>query len=196
MEQVLNITEENSPLIKLAREVKRKNSRIVISTEDEPQAILMPYNTFLFQQELPIENAEYHLQNLIVQAQDLLEAAQEGCLPLGDPKLYMFWGDFGQVMHKAWKIAKDLSRPHAAVAFQLFELSERCTTGDMMLEAKRLQPVGEVLKRLKQSDFTMEDAAAMDWYLLQNDIDARYPTYIDADLNALDERDVELYVGE
>ena len=89
---------------------------------------------------------------------------------------YGFWQEMGRLMREAWEIYKTRSMTHASIAFQLFELSERCLTGDTMLALEQLQPVFEVLTRLRQNALTMVDAAEMDRYLLQHDIDARYPS--------------------
>ncbi|MBV7337309.1 type II toxin-antitoxin system Phd/YefM family antitoxin [Chloroflexi bacterium TSY] len=189
MERRLNVTEARNQLPTLVKEVSEKNNQIIISTRNEPKAIIMGYDAFRQQQERLTKGARYRLPELMEKVQNLLEQTLEGCRGDGEPILYSFWTEMGRLMREAWELYEVTSRPHASIAFQLFELSERCITGDTMLKLEQLQSVSEVLTWLKQDKLTMENAAEMDRYLLQHDIDARYPAYIDSDLNALYETD-------
>ncbi len=185
MERTLNVTEARNQLPTLVKVVAEQDEQIIIVTRNEPKAIIMGYETFLAQQKLSIKGARYELGELIEQAGILLETTIEECRTAGETKLYAFWQDFGQLMRAAWAMAGKFSEPHALLAFQLFELSERCLLGDTMLSIEQLLPIANVLSRLMQRELTMADAAAADRYLLQNTLDASFPLSINSDISLL-----------
>lgn len=189
MERTINVTEARSQLPTIVKEVAERDSQIVIATRNEPKAIIMGYDAFVAQQKLSIKGAQYELWELVEQACTLLETTIEGCRTSGEASLYAFWQDLGQLMRTAWAIAGKFSEPHALLAFQLFELSERSRSGDTVLTIEQLPPVVKALSQLSLRDLTIADVAAADRYLLQNEIDASLPLSIEGDFTTLYELD-------
>ncbi|MEM7539832.1 MAG: type II toxin-antitoxin system prevent-host-death family antitoxin, partial [Chloroflexota bacterium] len=185
----------------IIKEVAETTQPIVISTRNEPKAILMGYNAYLQQQILSKKGKEHRFEELVTKAQNLLEAAIEGYRD-GDPKLYMFWSHFGRLMEKIWELTDDNSntRPHSAISFQLYELSESCLAGHDQLSRNQLEPITKVLALLKRNDLSIEDAAEADRYLLNNQIDATFPLNLGSDFAALydfdEDEEVEIFIDD
>jgi len=190
MDRMLSVTEARSQLPALVKEVVEQDNPVIISTWNQPQVVIVAYEKFVRQQELITLGAKYQLHLLVNKGQSLLEETLEGSVS-GDGGLYLFWRSFGKIMREAWELADTFSKPHAMLAFQLLGLSERCLQSDCMLEIEQLQIVAKVLKYLTQSKLTDEDVAEIDRYLLMHKIDARFPLYVEGDLNVLYESEHE-----
>lgn len=190
MERKLSVSEARSQLPLLVKAVAEGNEPIVITTRNEPKAILMGYDSFQRQRQLRQQGAHHVLAELIREAQQLILTTQEGCRGAGETDLYLFLVSFEAVMRKIWETAEEISTPHALVAVELLNATTLYLAGEDQLRPEQLETIASVLQLLARATLTMQDAAAANRTLLARSINAIFPVQGDlASLYEVDEVD-------
>ncbi|MFN8488308.1 MAG: type II toxin-antitoxin system Phd/YefM family antitoxin [Caldilineaceae bacterium] len=170
MERIINLTEARSQLPALVKAAAESDELIVISTRNEPKALLIGYQAFQRQQRLQREGAHYYFKALIAKAALLLQTADENQYQAGDTELYLFLVQFEKLMVDLWEIAETISQPHALVASQLCDLSRLYLAGEDQPKPTQFAPLLQIIHLLNHDTITMEEAAEADRYLLKNGI--------------------------
>ena len=179
MGRKLSVTEARSQLPLLVKEVAEGNDPIVITTRNEPKAIIIGYESLQRQQQLRVQGAQYVMAELTKEAQGLLQAAQESCHGIGETDLYLFLVNFAAVMRKIWETAEELSPPHALIAAELLDVTELYLAGKEQLQPEHLAVLSDIVQLLLRERLTMEDAAEADRTLLAHGINAMFPVQDD-----------------
>ena len=183
MDRTLSVSDVRSQLPTLVREVAKGNGEIVITTRNEPMAIIVGYETFQRQRRLSTQGAHHVIDQLVKEAQALIQATQEGCRGPGEVELYLFLTSFEPLMYKIWEAAEEISPAHASIASLLLDASTIYRAGDRQLHPQQLEPLAEIIPLLLRAELTMDDAAEADRHLLAHGINAFFPVH--GDLNAL-----------
>lgn len=179
MERILNLTEVRSQLPALVKAAAESDETIVISTRNEPKALLIGYQAFQRQQRLQREGAPYYFKALLAKAELLLQTADENQYQAGDTELYSFVLQFEKIMHDLWEVAETISRPHALIAAQLLVLSRLYRTGEDQPKPAQFAVLAKIVNRLGQDALSMQDAAEADRILLANGINTMPPIHND-----------------
>ena len=180
MERRLNVTEARSQLPLLVKEVAEGNDQIVITTRNEPKAIIVGYETFQRQQRLLTQGAQHIMLELVAESQALIAATQESCHSAGEANLYLFLVTFEGLMHRLWEAAEEVSQAHALIASTLLDASRIYLVGEDQLYPEQLAPLATTLSLLLRDNLTVKDAAEADRTLLVYGINAIFP--VDGDL--------------
>ncbi len=190
MERRLSVTEARSQLPTLVGEVAAGKGEVVITTRNEPKAVIVGYESFQRQRRLRVQGAQHVMAGMVAEAQTLIQAAQEGCRGEGEPDLYLFLVSFEELLRGIWEAGEEISPAHASIASELLDASRLYLAGEDRLCPEQLEPLAEVLALLTRDGLTMEDAAEADRHLLSHGINAMFP--IQGDLVSLyEEREPE-----
>lgn len=179
MERNLSLTEARSKLPALVKAAAESDEPIVISTRNEPKALLIGYQAFQRQQRLQREGAHYYFKALIAKADLLLQTADENQYKAGDTELYSFVLQFEKIMHDLWEVAETISRPHALIAAQLLVLSRLYRTGEDQPKPAQFAVLSKIINLLSQDTLSIQDAAEADRTLLTNGINTMPPIHND-----------------
>jgi len=190
MERLLNVTDARSQLPKLVKEVTSNGHQIVITTLNEPKAIITGHAAFQRSQRLMQRAATLYLNDLVDRAQKLIEETQESCQGAGESEMYLFLKQFNPQMRDAWEIAEKISEPHSSLAFAMFTISEIYLSIENYPSLKHLSPIQlnaitDALIYLKCKDLSMEEVGKADFQMMQAGIQTMFPLYVEGDLNAL-----------
>ncbi len=177
MDRTVNLTEARNQLSALVKEVAERNDQVVITTRNEPKAIILGYQAFQRGQRLRAQGAQQLMTQLVQEVQSLIQATQESCRAAGDPALYLFLVNFEQIMHNIWETAEEISPAHAALASELLDISRIQLAGDAQLQPAQLEPLAETVSLLVHDQLTMADAAEADRYLLTHGLNALFPVH-------------------
>lgn len=175
MERRLNVTEARNQLPLLVKEVAERNDQIVITTRNEPKAIIIGYETFQRQQRLRTQSAQRLMAELIEEAESLLATTQESCRGVGEADLYLFLVAFEGLMEKLWETCEEISDAHALIASELLDVSRIYLTGEVQLHPEHLAPLAAMLHLLTKENVTKQDAAEADRLLLVHGIHTMFP---------------------
>jgi len=93
MERRLSVTEARSRLPTLVGEVAEGKGEVVITTRNEPKAVIVGYEAFQRQRRLRVQGAWHIMAELVADAQALVETAQEGCRGEGEPDFISLPGE-------------------------------------------------------------------------------------------------------
>jgi prevent-host-death family protein len=179
MERILSLTQARSQLPALVKAAAESDEPIVISTRNEPKALLIGYQAFQRQQRLQREGARYYFKALLAKADLLLQTADENQYQVGAPELYLFLVQFEKIMYALWETAEAISQPHALVASQLCDLSRLYLAGEDQPQPTQFAPLLQIIHLLSRDTITMEEAAEADRYLLANGINTMPPIHND-----------------
>ena len=179
MGRTLNLTEVRSRLSTLVKEVVESNDQVVITTRNEPQAVIMSYQAYQRQQRLRTQGAQSLLRQLVGEAQSLLQTTIESCRGAGEADLYLFLVHFEQLLHDIWETAESVSEAQASLASELFDLSRIYLAGERQLHPAQLEPLAAVMELFHRENLTMADVAEADRTLLAHSLDAFFPVHGD-----------------
>lgn len=175
MGRTLNLTEVRSQLPALVKAVADGDDQIVITTRNEPKAMIVGYQAFQRQRRLRLLGAHALIKVLVEQAQILIESTHESSRGAGEPDLYLFLVRFEQIMHDIWETAEEISSGHAAVASQLLDVSRIYLAGEAQLQPEQLPALAASVTLLGREQLTMAEAAAADRALLAQGLNAFFP---------------------
>lgn len=179
MGRTLNLTEVRSRLSTLVKEVVESNDQVVITTRNEPQAIIMSYQAYQRQQRLRTQGAHHLMGQLVREVEALLQATIESCRGAGEADLYLFLVHFEQLMHDLWETAEAVSEAHASLSSELLDISRIYLAGEAQLQPTQLETVAEVMSLFHRENLTMADVAEADRTLLAHGLDAFFPVHGD-----------------
>lgn len=175
MERRLNVTEARNQLPLLVKEVAERNDQIVITTRNEPKAIIIGYETFQRQQRLRAHGVQRLMAELVAEVEALLAATQEGCRGAGEADLYLFLVTFEDLMQRISEAAEELSEGHALIAAELLDVSRIYLLGEVQLRPEQLAPLATITPLLTKETLTMQDAAEADRLLVAHGVHTLFP---------------------
>jgi prevent-host-death family protein len=175
LERRLSVTETRNRLPALVGEIAEGKGEVVITTRNEPKAVIVDYQVFLRHRRLRAQGARHVMAELVAEAQALLQATQEGSRGEGEPDLYLFLVSLEELLRNIWEAAEDISQAHASVASELLDAVRLYLAGEDRLRPEQLPVLAEALALLTRDELTMADAAEADRLLLSHGINAAFP---------------------
>jgi len=175
LERRLSVTETRNRLPALVGEIAEGKGEVVITTRNEPKAVILDYEVFLRHRRLRAQGARHVMAELVAEAQTLLQGTQEGSRGEGEPDLYLFLASLAELLLSVWEAAEDISQAHASVASELLDAVRLYLAGEDRLQPDQLPVLAEALTLLTRDELTMADAAETDRRLLSHGINSVFP---------------------
>lgn len=175
LERRLSVTETRNRLPALVGEIAEGKGEVVITTRNEPKAVIVDYEAFLRHRRLRMQGARHVVVELVADAQALLQATQESCRGAGEPDLYLFLVSLEELLRDIWEAAEEISPAHASIASELLDATRLYMAGEDRLRPEQLPALAEALTLLTRDELTMVEAVATDRRLLSHGINPMFP---------------------
>jgi prevent-host-death family protein len=184
MERALSVSETRGRLTRLVQQVAEQGGEVIITTRDEPMAVLMSYRAYRRWRERQRHQARVQFAELLSSARELIETTLEGSREAGDSDLYLFWHNFKPIAEELWQAGLEVSEGHALIASTLLDVTLMVLDSDAPLQPEHLS----VLKRiatdfLPRPELTANDAAQAHRLLVEGGLRTVFP--VEGDLATL-----------
>jgi len=184
MERVLSVSETRGRLTGLVQQIAERGGEVIITTRDEPMAVLMSYRAYQRWRERQRSQARVQFAELLSSAQELIEITLEGSRKAGDSNLYLFWHNFKPLVEELWQAGLEVSEGHALITSMLLDVTLMVLDGDAPLQPEHLT----VLKRIATDllpcpELTADDAAQAHRSLVEGGLRTVFP--VEGDLATL-----------
>lgn len=183
MEHVLSVSEARGQLTGLVQQVADRGGEVIITTRDEPMAVLMSYQAHRRWRERQRHLAQAQFVDLLNSAQELIGMTLEGNYEAGDSDLYLFWHNFKPIVEELWEAGLEVSEGHALVASTLLDVTLMILDGDAPLQTEHLSTLQRVVADfLARPELAASDAAQANRLLVEGGLQTVFP--VEGDLAA------------
>jgi prevent-host-death family protein len=188
MERTLSVSEARGRLTGLVQQVAERGGEVIITTRDEPMAVLMSYRAYHRWRERQQHQARDQFGELLNSARELIETTLEGCSEVGDSDLYLFWHNFKPMAEELWQASLEVSEGHALIASALLDVTLMVLDGDALLQPGHLSVLKRIVTAfLSRQELTASDAAQAHRLLVEGGLRTVFP--VENDLAALYEQE-------
>jgi prevent-host-death family protein len=188
MEQILSVSEARGQLTGLVQRVAERGGEIVITTRDEPMAVLMSYQAYQSWQKRQKQQAKAQFAELLDSARELIETTLEGSRGAGDSDLYLFWHNLKPLAEELWQAGLEVSEGHALLTSTLLDVALMVLDGDTPLQLEHLLALKPIVDDfLAQPELAASDAAQAHRVLVESGLRVIFP--IGGDLAGLYKRE-------
>jgi len=188
MERVLSVSEARGRLTGLVQQVAERGGEIIITTRDEPMAVLMSYRAHQRWRERQRRQAREQFADVLNSARELIETTLEGCHESGDSDLYLFWHNFKPMAEELWQAGLEISEGHALVTSTLLDVTLMVLDGDAPLQPEHLSVLKCVVADfLFRPELTGDDVAQAHRLLVEEGLCTVFP--VEGNLAALYEQE-------
>ena len=160
MERILSVSEARGRLTGLVQQVAERGGEVIITTRDEPMAVLMSYRVHQRWRERQRRQARAQFAELLNSARELIETTLEGNCEAGDSDLYLFWHNLKPLVEELWQAGLEVSEGHALIASTLLDVTLMVLDGDAVLQPEHLSVLERIATDfLPRPELTADDAA-------------------------------------
>lgn len=182
MARTISVTEARDNLPALVRQVNASGEALIITSRNQPRAVIVDYETFQRKRELQEEGARSLLNRLLGQAEQFVESTLEGYRP-DSLELSLFLETFQDMARALWEACRLLDKPRRMLAVNLMDAVLNFRESGEQLTPAHLKALAEILPLLQREDLTIDEVAEADRQLLAAGLDAVFP--IEGDLASL-----------
>ena len=180
MARTISVTEARDNLPALVRQVNASGEALIITSRNQPRAVIVDYETFQRQRELQEEGARSLLKRRVEETLSSIESTREAPDSMA---LYLLTETLEQYTREMWLAGRAISRPVRSLATTLHNATVNLREGGEQLTLEHLDRLVEVIPLLLEPDLTVEKVAEADQQLLAVGLDAVFP--IEGDLVSL-----------
>jgi len=176
MERILSVSETRGRLTGLVQQVAERGGEIIITTRDEPMAVLMSYRVYRRWRERQRRQAQAQFAELLSSARELIETTLEGGREAGDSDLYLFWHNFEPLAEELWQAGLEISEEHALITSMLLDVTLMVLDGDAPLQPEHLSALKRIATDfLPRPKLTADDAAQAHHLLIEGGLRTVFP---------------------
>ncbi len=184
MEHVLSVSETRGRLTSLVQQIAERGGEVIITTRDEPMAVLMSYRAYQRWRKRQWSQARVQFEELLSSAQELIEITLEGSREAGDSDLYLFWHNFKPLAEELWQAALEVSEGHTLITSMLLDVTLMVLDGDAPLQPEHLAVLRRIATDLlPRPTLTADDAAQAHRLLVEGGLRTVFP--VEGDLATL-----------
>ncbi|MFQ5858980.1 MAG: type II toxin-antitoxin system prevent-host-death family antitoxin [Anaerolineae bacterium] len=176
MERILSVSETRGRLTGLVQQVAERGGEIIITTRDEPMAVLMSYRVYRRWRERQRRQAQAQFAELLSSARELIETTLEGGREAGDSDLYLFWNNFKPLAEELWQAGLEISEGHALITSTLLDVTLMVLDGDAPLQPEHLSVLKHIATDfLPRPELAADDAAQAHHLLIEGGLRTVFP---------------------
>lgn len=175
MLQTMSVTEARDNFPALVRRVAEQDEPVVVTSHNQPKAVLLRWETYQTQQQEQIEAARYRLTHCVTSMEQLAGGLLEAYRP------HSFDLEHGmqnllRLTREAWQICRLLDQPRRHLASLLTDVLLILVEGKGQLTVAQLERLLAAVPLLRQDDLTNERVAKVDQSLLEVGLTSIFPT--------------------
>ena len=182
METTLSITQARDNLPSLIRQVSSGSTPVVITNRNQPQVVILDYETYQRGQRLALSGAHSLLKQLVAQVQTLLAEAGEGLEP-GSVENAMLLDTLQEITRQVWEATRLLGKPYRILGVTVLNAILNHRESGQALSEPQLETLSSVLSLLLKGELDLEEVGQADQQLLTVGLNAVFP--IEGDLASL-----------
>lgn len=180
MPQTVSVTEARDNFPALVRQVAEHDEPVVVTSHNQPKAVLLRWETYQEQQQAQLAGARYRLAHCVTTTEQLAGGLLEAFRP-NSLELAQGTQDLLRLAQEAWSICRLLELPRRHLASLLTDvLTILLERGDQLTELQLIRLLAAFLL-LRQDNLTNEMVAKADQTLLEVGLTSIFPMD-DADL--------------
>lgn len=174
MPQTISVTEARDNFPALVRRVAEQDEAVVVTSHNQPKAVLMRWETYQAQQQAQIEGARYRLEHCITTMEQiaggLLEAYRPHSFDLAHGTQ-----DLLRLAREAWLICRLLDKPRRHMASLLTDVLINVTERETQLTEAQLAQFLQVVPLLRQDNLTNDLVGDVDLALAEMGLSSMLP---------------------
>ncbi|MCE7985381.1 MAG: type II toxin-antitoxin system Phd/YefM family antitoxin [Caldilinea sp. CFX5] len=174
MPQTMSVTEARDNFPALVRRVAEQDEPVVVTSHNQPKAVLMRWETYQAQQQAQVEGARYRLAHCVTTMEQLAGGLLEAYRP---DSFDLEYGtqDLLRLAREAWSITRLLDTPRRDLASLLTDVLLILLEHKGQLTEAQLERILAAIPLLHQDDLTDEVVAKVDRTLLQVGLSSIFP---------------------
>lgn len=155
MPQTMSVTEARDNFPALVRRVAEQDEPVVVTSHNQPKAVLMRWETYQAQQQAQVEGARYRLAHCVKTMEQLAGGLLEAYRP---DSFDLEYGtqDLLRLAREAWVASRLLDKPRRHLASLLTDVLINVIERDTPLTEAQLAQFLQVIPLLQQEDLTNE----------------------------------------
>ena len=170
----MSVTEARDNFPALVRRVAERDEPIVVTSHNQPKAVLMRWETYQAQQQAQSEGAHYRLAHCVT----IMEQTAGGLVEAYRPDSFDL--EFGtqdvlRLAREAWNICRWLDKPRRHLASLLTDVLINVIERKTQLTEKQLGQLVQVIPLLRQDDLTTEIVGDVDLALAEIGLSSMLP---------------------
>lgn len=174
MTQTMSVTEARDNFPALVRRVAEQDEPVVVTSHNQPKAVLVRWETYQAQQQAQVEGARYRLSHCVT----IMEQLAGGLLEAYRPNSFDLEHGTQELLRltrEAWQICRLLDQPRQHLASLLTDVLLILMEGKEQLTEVQLARFLAALPLLRQDDLTNELVAKVDQSLLAVGLSSIFP---------------------
>ena len=174
MPRTMSVTEARDNFPALVRQVAGRDEPVVVTSGNQPQVVIVRWETFHHERDLQVEGARHRLEALVTQMGQLAGGMREAYAP-DSLDLVQGTGDLLALARRAWVVCRSLDKPRRHLASALADGLLNLVEGGRKLTLEQLDRMLATLPLLGRGDLTAEEVAAADLALAEAGLDSVLP---------------------
>ena len=188
MPKSMSVTEARDNFPALVRQVADRDEPVVVTNRNEPQVVILRWETYRHRHDLQMEGARHRLAELVDQLEQLAAGLREGYEP-DSLDLHQGTQDLWTLLRQTWVVCRLLDKPRRHLASALSDSLQILMEAEGRLSLSQLEQLLAILPLLRREDLTNDDVATADLALAEVGLDTIFP--LSDDLASLYDHDSE-----
>ncbi|MBN1315532.1 MAG: type II toxin-antitoxin system prevent-host-death family antitoxin [Anaerolineales bacterium] len=171
MPKTMSVTEARDNFPALVRQVAGRDEPVVVTSRNEPQVVIVRWETFKHEQTLQAEGARYRLDTLVNQMKQLVSELREAYAP-DSLDLSQGTSDLMILARQAWLVCRSLDKQRRHLSSALADGLLNLVEEGRGLTLDQLDRVLDILPLLGKGDLIADEVAEADMALAKAGIDS------------------------
>ena len=174
MPKTMSVTEARDSFPALVRQVAGRDEPVVVTSRNQPQVVILRWETYQHERNLQVEGARHRLEALVTQMEQLAAGLREAYAP-DSLDLVQGTGDLLTLARRAWMVCRSLDKSRRHLASALADGLLNLVEEGRKLTLDQLDRVLATLPLLRRGDLTTKEVAAADLALVEVGLDSVFP---------------------
>ena len=171
MPRTMSVTEARDKFPALVRQVAGRGEPVVVTSRNQPQVVILRWETYQHQRDLQLEGARHRLAALVAQMEQLAAGLHEAYAP-DSFDLAHGSKDLLALSRQAWRLCHLLDKPRRHLASALTDGLLGLVEEERRLTCGQLEQIVGTLPLLGRDNLTNEEISAADLALAKAGLDS------------------------